>query len=181
MRLQGGEIAVERADRRKHQRLLGQIAGIADEIAGGEVVGAVGDDVVARNDVERVAGVDALVVGFDAHVRVEPADRFLRALDLGDADVAGIVHDLALQVVERHPIVVDDAERADARRGQIHEHRRSEPARADHQNPRGLDLLLALAAHLAQHEMPLVALDLFRREGHAGASDASTGSSLTQM
>ena len=92
-----------------------------------------------------------------------------------------IVHDLTLQVVERNPIVVDDAERADARRRQIHEHGRPEPAGTDHEDPGGLDLLLALAAHLAQHEMPLVALDFFRRESHADASDASTGSSLTQM
>ena len=95
--------------------------------------------------------------------------------------MAGIVHDLPLQIVERNPVVVDDAERADARRGQVHEHGRPEPTRTDHENPGGLDLLLALAAHLAQHEMPLVALDFFRRESHAGASDASTGTSLTQM
>ena len=40
-------MAVERPDRREHQRPLGEIAGVVDEIARGEIVGAVGDDVVA--------------------------------------------------------------------------------------------------------------------------------------
>ena len=73
-----------------------------------------------------------------------------------------IVHDLALQVVERDPVVVDDADGAHARRGQIHQQRRAEPAGADHQHLGGLDLLLALAADLAQHQVALVALDLLR-------------------
>ena len=165
-RLQGGEIAVERADGRKYERFFGQIAGVADKVARGKVVGAVGDNVIARDDLERIPGIDAPVVGFHAHVRVELADRFLRALDLGDAHMRRVMHDLALQVVEGNPIVVDDAERADAGCCQVHEHGRPEPARTDHQDPGSLDLLLPLAAHLAQHEMPLVALDFFRRESH---------------
>ena len=50
--------------------------------------------------------------------------------------------------------------------GQIHQHRRAEPTRADHEHLRGLELLLALAADLTQHQVALVALDLFRRQGH---------------
>ena len=100
-------------------------------------------------------------------MRIEPGQRLLRALDLGEADARRVVHDLALQVVERYAIVVDDADGADAGCGQIHEHRRAEPARADDQHPGRLDLLLPLAAHLAQHQVSLVALDLFSRQGHA--------------
>ena len=129
VRLQGREIAVERADSGEHQRLPRQIAGIADEIAGGEVVRAVGDDVVAADDIERVAGVEPRLVRLDVHMRIEPGDRLPRALDLGCADVRGVVHDLALQVVERDAIVVDDAEGADAGRGQIHQKRASRARR----------------------------------------------------
>jgi hypothetical protein len=57
-------------------------------------------------------------------------------------------------------IVVDDADGAHARRGQIHQQRRAEPAGADHQHFGRLDLLLALAADLAQHQVALVTLDL---------------------
>ena len=99
-------------------------------------------------------------MGLDAHVRVEPGDHVPGALDLGGADVGRIVHDLALQVVEGDPVVVDDADSAHARRGQIHQQRRAEPAGADHQHFGRLDLLLALAADLAQHQVALVTLDL---------------------
>ena len=90
----------------------------------------------------------------------------LRARNLGGADVRRVVHDLALQVVERDAIVVDDAEGADAGGGEIHEDRRAEPARADDEHLGRLELLLPLAADLAQHQMPLVALDFFGSEDH---------------
>jgi hypothetical protein len=48
--LQGREVAVEGSDRGERQRLAGQVAGIADEVARGEVVRPVGDDVVARDE-----------------------------------------------------------------------------------------------------------------------------------
>ena len=166
MRLEGRDIAVERADGGEHQRSLGQIAGIAHQVAGGEIVGAVGDDVVAGDDVERVAGVDARVVGLDPHVRIELGNGLLRARNLGGTDVRRVVHDLALQVVERDAIVIDDAEGADAGSGEIHEQRRAQTARADHEHLGRLELLLPLAAHLAQHQVPLVALDFFGGEDH---------------
>ena len=53
-------------------------------------------------------------------------------------DGFGVVDHLALQVGQRHRIVVDDAERADAGRGKILQHRRAEAAGADHQHPRPL-------------------------------------------
>ena len=49
-------MAVERADRGEDERLLGEVAGVIDEIARGEIVGAIGDDVELRDDLERVLG-----------------------------------------------------------------------------------------------------------------------------
>ena len=97
----------------------------------------------------------------DAHVRVEPPIISAALATLGAPTCGRVVHDLALQVVERYAVVVDDADGADAGGGQIHQHRRAEPARADHEHLGGLELLLALAADLAQHQVTLVALDLF--------------------
>jgi hypothetical protein len=158
--LEGADVAVEGAHRREHQRLPGEIAGIADQVARGEIVRAVGNDVIARDDRKRVAGIEALIVGLDLYMRVEPRYGLARALDLGEPHPRRIVHDLPLQVVQRYAVVIDDAERADAGRRQVHEHRRAEPAGANHQHPGRLQLLLALAADLAQHQMPLVAFDL---------------------
>ena len=44
-----GERAVKRAERRRDQRLFGEVAGIRDEIARGEIVRTVGDDVIAAD------------------------------------------------------------------------------------------------------------------------------------
>ena len=61
-------MAVEGSYSGEDQRPLGQIAGVVDEIARGEIVGTVGDEVVAGHQVERIAGVDAHLVGDDADV-----------------------------------------------------------------------------------------------------------------
>ena len=54
MRANGGERAVERAERRGHERLLGEVAGIGNQIARGEIVRAVGDHVVIADKRKRV-------------------------------------------------------------------------------------------------------------------------------
>ena len=68
---------------------------------------------------------------------------------------------LPLQVRQRHRVVVDHAERADAGGGEIQQHRRAEPAGADHQHARGLELGLARAADLAQHDVAGIAFQFF--------------------
>src|SRR6185437_15524132 len=59
---------------------------------------------------------------------------------------------------------VDDTDLTDARGGKIENQRRAEPAGADHQHTRGLQSLLALAADLLQHQLPLVAGNFLRGE-----------------
>ena len=93
------------------------------------------------------------------HMRIERVNFHRRAVDLGAADIRRKVNDLALQVGQRHGIVVDHAERADPGRGEIHQHRRAEPAGADHQHRRRLQRRLAGAAHLAQHDMAGIAFE----------------------
>ena len=54
-----------------------------------------------------------------------------RALGLRPADVGLPVDDLALQVGLVDGVELDDAERADTGRGEVHQHRRAEAAGAD--------------------------------------------------
>ncbi|KAF0128679.1 MAG: hypothetical protein FD152_2284 [Xanthobacteraceae bacterium] len=90
---------------------------------------------------------------------IEPADGAGRALGLEHVDILGAVDDLALQVGERHAVVVDDADGADAGGGEVEEQRRTESAGADHQDPRRLQLLLAGPSHLAQDDVAGVSLE----------------------
>ena len=164
MRADRRQRAVECAERGGDQRLLRKVTGIRDEIARGEIVGAVGDDVVARNQVERVARIDPRHVRLDGDMRIEPRDGRFGAIDLALADIVRAEDHLPLQIGQRHGIVVDDADRANAGGGEIHQHRRPEPAGADDQNPRSLEPGLAGPAHVAQDDVAGVAFEFFTVE-----------------
>ncbi len=76
----------------------------------------------------------ACVVGVEASSKVSTVTWGLRwamvsrALDLRRADRLRRVHDLALQIVQRNPIVVDDADGADAGRREVEKYRAAEAA-----------------------------------------------------
>ncbi len=84
----------------------------------------------------------------------------------GFADVARLVDDLPVQVERSTVFEVDHADMPHARRRQIGQDRRAESAGADDDDPRGLELLLALERHLRHDEMAPVAANLFIGEGH---------------
>jgi hypothetical protein len=96
-----------------------------------------------------------------SHVGIERIDLPGGTVDLAPADIRRGVNDLALKVGQRHDVVVDHAERTDAGRGEIHQRRRAEAARADHQHGCFLQCGLAGAADLAQHDMAGVAFEFF--------------------
>ncbi len=167
MRADGGERAVEGAERRGHQRLFGKIAGVRHQIARGEIVGAVGDDVVAADQLERIFRGQPGVVLLHGDVGIEPMDRRRGAVDLRHADVGRRVDHLPLQIRQRHYVVVDDAERADAGGGEIKQNRRAEAAGADDQHAGAAERGLSRAAHLAQHDVARITLE-FVGSQHGG-------------
>ena len=77
--------------------------------------------------------------------------------------------DLALEVGVVDDVGVDDAERPDARRGEVERRRRAEPAGADQQDARLEQPLLALLADLGDQEVARVARALRRRERRAAS------------
>ena len=93
----------------------------------------------------------------DGDMRIEPADRRRGAVDLRRADIRRGVDHLPLQIRQRDHVVVDDAERADAGGGEIKQHRRAEPAGADHQHAGAAERGLSRPAHLAQHDVARIA------------------------
>ena len=94
--------------------------------------------------------------------------RLLGGVDLGDAHALRRVDHLALQVRQVDLVVVDDAERADAGRGEVQGRGRAEPSGAQQQHLRVEQLLLALDADLRDQQVPGVAVALFgaHRPGH---------------
>ena len=63
-------------------------------------------------------------------------------------------------------VEIDHADVSHARRGEVGQNRRAEPARADDDDARGLELLLPLEGHLRHDEMAPVATNLFIGKGH---------------
>ena len=77
---------------------------------------------------------------------------------------------LTLQVGVVHAVIVDHADRAHARSGQIKKDGRSKPACTDHQNPRLFQAALACAAQCAQHDMAGITIKFScgeRTRGHS--------------
>jgi hypothetical protein len=144
-------------DRAVHVGQAQEHAGVVDEVAGGEVVGAVDDQVVVAEDLHDVGRVQAGVVGANRDVAVEALEHRLGRLDLRDADGLLAVQDLALQVRQVGLVVVDDAEGADASRGEVERGRRAEAASADAEHAGVEQLLLTLLAHLRQDDLARVA------------------------
>jgi hypothetical protein len=74
------------------------------------------------------------------------------------------VNDLSLQVRLVDDVVVDDAERANARGGEVEQRRAPESARADDEHLRVLQPLLSGHAEVRDDEVPAVAPDLVDRQ-----------------
>src|SRR5262249_49141462 len=78
-------------------------------------------------------------------------------------------NDLALQVGDVDAVVVDDADRADPGRREVHQQRRAEPAGADDQHARRQQLFLPLLADLVEDQVPRVAAELLFAQFHGDA------------
>ena len=129
-------------------------------------------DVVARQQLARVVGVEPLGMrharrrcGLSAATN-RPALSALRA-----ADARGAVDRSGAAGCESETVSSSTTPmRADTRRREIGDHRAAEPAGADHQHPRRLQLLLALAADALEHEMAGVALGFFGLRASSASS-----------
>src|SRR5712692_2082988 len=112
--LEDRDLPLEAEDRSMHDGNAMFHRSVIQEIARGEVVGAVDHHVVALDDAIDIRSGQTFLVADDLHVGVQSLERLLRRGDLRLADAVGGVKDLPLQVGEVDHIRVDDAEHADA-------------------------------------------------------------------
>ena len=147
--------------------------GVVEQVAAGEVVGAVHHHVVAGQYLHDVVGPEPGVVGDHVHVGVEGGEGLLGRVDLALAHPVDVVEDLALQVRLVHHVHVHDAEGADAGRGQIHGGRGAQAARPQQQHLGLQQGQLALLAHLGHQQVPLVAAALLGGEDGGPAPGAA--------
>ena len=138
-------------------------AGVGHRIARVEIVGPVGDDVVPADQLGGVLGRQPKGVRLDEHMRVDAGDGVLprcRVLASPTAAVSWITCRCRLDSDTVSSSTMPSVPTPAAAR--YCEHRRAEPAGADHQHTRALQPLLAGAADLRQHDVARIALQLFR-------------------
>src|SRR5258708_23303118 len=153
-------LAVEAVDRSPDVGLALQHARVVHQVPGGEVVGAVDNQVVLREDLHRVVGIEALLVQHHGDIRVEFPDGVARRLRLRAAHVRLAVDDLPLQVRFVDDIEVDDAERAHPGSGQVQQGGGAEPASTHAEHPGVLQALLPGHSDLRDDQVARIALDL---------------------
>jgi len=146
--------------------LAGQDAGVVDEELGGEIVGAVDDEVIAGNDGGNIGRTDPLLVSVDRHIRIDGAHLFGGGNYLRFADIRGEMDHLPLQVGDIDNVGIGNADGAYAGGRQIEGDRRAETAGADDQHPAVKQLALPFAADFLENDMARIALDLFFVEHH---------------
>ena len=150
------------------ERLALQDGGVAEEVAGGEVVGAVDEQVVGRAQLQRVGRREAGLDWRAQHLPVDVAEGAGGGGCLGEAEGALAVDDLAVEVGELEVVVVDDAEAADAHGGEVLQHGRAGAAGADDEDGGAGEALLAGEADEGEDELPAVAQEVGGLEAVGG-------------
>src|SRR5690348_183735 len=89
-----GSLPFKAEDAAVNVRLAQQDARIVHQIARGEVVRAVGNDVIVAEDVKRVLGSKPRLVQNHFHIRVDLADSVARRFKLGPPHIIGIMDNL---------------------------------------------------------------------------------------
>src|SRR5699024_792855 len=110
-----GELGAEAVDGPPDQRDPRDLAGVGDEVPGGEVVASVQHEVVSVEYAGHVERRQADPERLDLHPRGELGQPVARRLHLGTADGAHRVDDLPVQIAGVHVVVVDHRDPTDAR------------------------------------------------------------------
>src|SRR5580658_4709813 len=98
---------------------------VVDEIARGEIVGAVHDDVVIFQNVERVFAGEMRLESINLNIGIQVAQAIAGCSDFRTAYVFGAEENLALQVGGIHRVEINEADAADSSRGEIEAERRA--------------------------------------------------------
>jgi len=149
--------------------LARKTAGVIDKEFGGKIIHPVNHDIVGPDTVQRVVGVQAILIRFDYDFGIDQTDFFFRGLDLGLSNIRRVMEDLSLEIGSIHGVVIDDANGSYAGCGQIQGRRRAQPSCADYKYFRLGDFRLSLPSHFGEKDVPTVSCDLLFRKLHGNS------------
>ncbi len=170
------DLPLEAENRTVDVRLAEENASVVHQVARGEIVGAIDDDVVIAEEVERILAGQPSFVLIDLNVGIQSAKARGSCFDFWPADVRRAEKNLALQVGQIDLVEVDEANAAHTGGGEIQAERRAQPSRADTKNFSPLELELPIHADFGHDQMAAVAEYFFVRKGRGrGGCDVDPG------
>src|SRR5215470_7865607 len=150
-------LALEPENRAVNIGLAQQHAGVVGQIARLKIIGAVNDDVVVFDDVERVLRPERKLVSVDPHMRIDVGQAVFGRIQFLSTDVLRAMQDLSLQIAVIDDVEIDQPQSPYARRRQIQAQGRTQSARADQKRARGLQFALTFQPDFGQNQVAVVA------------------------
>jgi hypothetical protein len=138
---------------------------VVAEIAGGEVVGSIENDVEVGGDLHRVVASEEGVEGFDGDVGIDLGKGVGSGVELASSEVALTVKDLSLEIGRIDDVRIDNADGADTGRCEVEGGGGTKSAGTDAEDLSGSELFLPLEAHFGKSQVAGVALEFIGREG----------------
>ena len=139
---------------------------VVQQVARGEVVGAVDDELPAvTEDPVDVLRRQPLLVGDDVDVGIQLFERLARGIRLALAQLGRRVQDLALEVRGVDAVVVDDSDPSNACGREVQRSGRAQAARPDQEDVRLEQALLPRDPDLRDQQVAAVARQLLVVEG----------------
>ena len=175
VRGQDAGLAFEAEDGAIDVGFLEQHAGIVGQVAGREIVTAIGHEVVGSNEFEGILAGQARGVQDDFHVRIDAGESVPSGFGLGPADVRGAMKDLALKIREVHLVEIHQTKLANTGRRQVEGDGGAEAAGPDAKDAGGANFLLAFEADFGQDEVTRVTAQFVIVEFHNQSSAGRAG------
>ena len=140
-----------------NQRLSQKDGRVVQQELGLECVGAIDDQVVGGQQLARIGRPKGVVDRLQGQAGVESVKPVTRRLHLEAPQVRVLVEDLAIEVGALDTLIVQQADPADTRRGEVERHRRAQRPDAHHQDGGILQAALAGLADFRQDQLAVMA------------------------
>src|SRR5690348_10384165 len=121
---------------------------------------------MALEKLPRIVRLDSLIDRDGVHEMIEPLDERCRKLGLAFPGVAFREHRLAVKIADFDHVAIDDRQSADPGAGKRRNDSASDAAGAHDCDARRLEPALAEDAHLRQHDVPRITVELVVGEVH---------------
>src|SRR5437660_2000483 len=119
MRREHGCLSIESKDRAIDIWLFREHADVIRQIARGEIIRTINDNIVTRNNFKSVLAGEATVVRFDFDARIHIAQAIARGFQFLATDVFRAVQNLPLQIAKIDLVEINQTKFTDAGGGEI--------------------------------------------------------------